>query len=296
MPVEVVCPRCRSATAADGDALVCEGCGARYPTVAGVPVLVADDTSEQRRMQRDYFDAVFSRYDRYKLENWRVSFLERIFGALGIEKGGAGPYLDVGVGGSGATVIEAARLGVEAAGCDLSVEGVVAARRFAVGEGVADRAQFVVSAAEALPFPDRSFARVSSVAVLEHLDSDLEAAAEIARVLQPSGLVWVTVPHAYRYIPPPVWPLYWWHDRRIGHKRHYDAERITRLFASVGLEHVATRYSGHPVKILQLVATAVPAVRRRESRFWWKLERLDHRGAHRAWGALQLNAVFRRPA
>ena len=44
----------------------------------------------------------------YRPENWRVSFVRRIFRSLGIERG-QGAYLDVGVGGAGATVIEAAR-------------------------------------------------------------------------------------------------------------------------------------------------------------------------------------------
>jgi ubiquinone/menaquinone biosynthesis C-methylase UbiE/uncharacterized protein YbaR (Trm112 family) len=293
VPIDLACPRCRSGLRADDADLECPGCGARYPVVGDVPLLTDQAMSEQHRMQRAYFDAEFSHYAAYRLENWRRSFVERIFQALGIEQG-RGPYLDVGVGGSGATVIEAARLGVEATGCDLSMEGVLAARRFAVDQGVGERAQFVAAPAEALPFADRSFAAASAVAVLEHLDSDAAAASEIARVLQPKGLVWITVPHAYRYILPPLWPVYWWHDRRIGHKRHYDAAGLERLFRSVGLEHVATRYSGHPVKLLQFAATAVPAVRRRDSRLWWRLERRDHGSADKPLWALQLNAVFRR--
>ena len=60
--------------------------------------------SKQQRQQRAYFDAEFSGYEEYVLENWRLSFIERIFGAIGALDG-AEPYLDVGVGGSGATVI-----------------------------------------------------------------------------------------------------------------------------------------------------------------------------------------------
>jgi hypothetical protein len=96
-------------------------------------------------------------------------------------------------------------------------------------------------------------------------------------------------------MPPPVWPLYWWHDRRIGHKRHYDEARLRRLFESVGLEHVQTIYSAHPVKLLQYAAaTLLPRFRRRHSKLWWKLEHLDRRAASRALGAVHLSAVFRR--
>jgi uncharacterized protein YbaR (Trm112 family) len=161
VPIDLACPRCRSGLRADDADLECPGCGARYPVVGDVPLLTDQAMSEQHRMQRAYFDAEFSHYAAYRLENWRRSFVERIFQALGIEQG-RGPYLDVGVGGSGATVIEAARLGVEATGCDLSMEGVLAARRFAVDQGVGERAQFVAAPAEALPFADRSFAAASA--------------------------------------------------------------------------------------------------------------------------------------
>ena len=59
---------------------------------------------------------------------------------------------------------------------------------------MAERTEFVVCAAETLPFPDRSFDSASAVAVLEHLDDDAAAARELARVVAPSGRVWATVP------------------------------------------------------------------------------------------------------
>ena len=294
LAIPFVCPRCRTVLAPNESKLECSGCGATYPVVDNVPVLV-DSPTEQQESQRRYFDAEFSEYGTYRLENWRVSFVDRIFSALGIEDG-RGPYLDVGVGGSGATVIEAARQGVRAVGCDLSEPGVLAARGFAREQGVDGVTQWTVCAAERLPFPDATFGSASAVAVLEHLDDDEVAAAELARVLQPGGLLWLTVPHAFRYMLPPVWPLYWWHDRRIGHKRHYDEERLVRLCAHAGLEHVRTSYSAHAVKLAQFVGTRLfRGMRERRSRAWWRLEHLDRRAEKRRYGAMQLSAVFRRP-
>jgi SAM-dependent methyltransferase len=294
--IALACPRCRHALEHSGEVVKCSGCGASYPLVESVPVLLGSDLSDQHRHQRGYFDAEFSRYAEYRLENWRMSFIERIFGAVGVLDGEE-PYLDVGVGGSGATIIEAARRGVEAVGCDLSVPGVVSAHRFAVEQGVESLARFVVCTAENLPFSDAIFGSASAVAVLEHLDEDGLAVAELSRVLRPGGRVWLTVPHAFRYIPPPVWPLYWWHDRRIGHKRHYDEERLVRVCAEVGLDHVCTTYSAHPVKIIQFAgAKLLPRMRDPCSSAWWRLERRDHRAERRRWGAMHLNAVFQRAA
>jgi ubiquinone/menaquinone biosynthesis C-methylase UbiE len=257
-----------------------------------VPVLVSEELNPQQLGQREYFDAEFKSYDRYVVENWRRAYITRIFESTGVLDGRA-PYLDVGVGGSGVTVIEAARAGVTALGCDLSVPGVLSARRFATQQGVLDRTAWAVCAAEALPLDDASVGSASAVAVLEHLDDDAAAVQELARVLKPGGRVWFTVPHAFRYMPPPVWALYWWHDRRIGHKRHYTEAALVRLCAAAGLEHVTTVFSGHPLKLLQSAAALVPALRKPDSRLWWRLEELDGRAASRALGAVHLSAVFR---
>jgi SAM-dependent methyltransferase len=293
-PVSLACPRCHGELRRDGDDIGCIRCAAGYAVVDSVPVLLPEQLSDQHVQQRAYFDAEFAGYSDYTVENWRLSYIERIFQATGALNGRA-PYLDVGVGGSGATVIEAARRGTPAIGCDLSIPGVLAARRFAQAEGLGERVNFVVCAAEALPFPDASIGSASAVAVLEHLNDDGAAVSELARVLRPGAQVWFTVPHAFRYIPPPVWPLYWWHDRRIGHKRHYDERRLVELCARHGLEHVQTLFSGHPVKFLQLALTVLPSVRRPQSRLWWRLERRDRSRATRALGAVQLSGVFRKP-
>jgi SAM-dependent methyltransferase len=294
-PERLVCPRCKARLSESGAELACDGCGASYETVDGVAVLLPGPLSEQQESQARYFDSEFSGFsETYAPENWRLSFNHRIFDALGIVEG-RGPYLDVGVGGSGATVIEAARAGVDATGCDLSVAGVLHASRLARREGVEERASFVVCAAESLPFEDGAFACASAVAVLEHLD-DGGAVAELGRVVRPGGLVWITVPLAYRYMLPPLWPVYRRHDRKLGHKRHYDVSALEYVLGGSGMRRVETTYTGHAVKILQLVLERLlPASWSAHDRIWWSLERLDLRAARRAYGALQLNAVFRRP-
>lgn len=276
--------------------LVCQTCGTSYDVVDGVPLLVPPALSAQHEHQREYFDAEFSEFEAYRVDDWRKSFNDRMFPALDLTPE-RGPYLDVGVGGSGATVIEAARGGVEAAGCDLSVEGVLHAARFADSEGVAERTTFVVCAAEHLPFDDSSFGAASAVALLEHLDDDDPGAGELARVLRPGGRLWVTVPHAYKLMPPFVWPAYWIHDRRIGHKRHYDEARMRRLMEPYGLRHIESQFTGHPVKLAQYAATlAASRANRGVSKLWWALERADLRAIHRPFWAIQLSAIFEKPA
>jgi ubiquinone/menaquinone biosynthesis C-methylase UbiE len=289
--MNVACPACHGQLVVEQDEAHCAACERVYPRVNGFLGLVPALTS-QHGQQRAYFDAEFAQYRTYEIENWRQSFLDRIFAALELEPE-QDRYLDIGVGGSGATVIEAARRGVESWGCDLSPAGIAQAARFAAEQGVAERSEFVLCSAEALPFPEESFSGVSAVALLEHLDDDDVAIAEIARVTKPGGRVWVMVPHAFRYMPPPVWPLYWWHDRRIGHKRHYTSEQLIDRFSAAGFTHLRTEYSAHPVKLVQYaVDKLVPSRVEAKLSWWWRLEALDRRASRRRWGALHLAALF----
>ena len=205
----------------------------RIESAEDVPILLPDALSDQHEHQRRYFDAEFAEYERYdprELAQRRST--QRIFGALGVFDGGSpvsghrrrrlGSDGDRG----GPAWSRGGRLRPLVRGCSPPA-GLRAA------EGVDGLARFVVCAAEALPFatPVRVGERGR---LLEHLDDDRPSVAELARVVRPGGLLWLTVPHAFRYMLPLVWPFYWWHDRRIGHKRHYDEARLVRLCAEVG--------------------------------------------------------------
>jgi uncharacterized protein YbaR (Trm112 family) len=119
------CPGCGGELALDAESAVCAGSVHRYPVVEGIPVFVDEETiasDPQYAGQRSYFDSQFRGYEQYSLENWRVGYLDRL-SSTGVLDGSASTLVDVGVGGSGYTVIEAARAGWPAIGCDLSLEG-----------------------------------------------------------------------------------------------------------------------------------------------------------------------------
>jgi ubiquinone/menaquinone biosynthesis C-methylase UbiE len=266
-------------------------CARRFPIVDGVVVMVDDaalGADPQYERQRQYFDAEFTSYERYELENWRVSYLSRLRSA-GLLDGG--PVIDVGVGGSGYTVIEAARAGSLAVGCDLSLEGLVTARRFAAAEGVVDRTLWVCCSAERLPFAPGSFASALAIAVIEHVPDDASALGEVARVLSPGGRAWVTVPHALRNITPVFRLPNRRHDRRLGHLRRYEAETLAETGRSLGPRELDVQFTGHPIKVLQLVGE------RLGSRFWWWwCEERDPRRAHVRRGSIQLSVLFEKRA
>ena len=74
----------------------------------------------------------------------------------------------------------------------------------------------------AMPFDENAFSLVLATDIIEHVDDDARALAEIARVLEPGGTALITVP-AF----PSLWGL---QDIVSNHKRRY---RIANLVARV---------------------------------------------------------------
>lgn len=293
----LACPVCKSDVLCQDDSLVCtkNGCGLRFPVVDGIPVMMTEGT-EQHVSQAKYFDTEFETYSKYELENWRVSYLHRIFSALNVGDSQDGLYLDIGVGGSGYTVIEAARRGCRCVGMDLSLQGIRKARHFAdleLGDG-SPLCSFVVCLAENLPFKSGAFSMASSIAVLEHIPDDKRAVAEFARVTSPSGRIFITVPNAYRRIPPIFWLPYIIWDKRIGHLRHYKCEDLVSELSMHGFVAPQVMYSGHLIKVMQsLLCMVFSRLNRRESALWWRLERKDLDGSKEPSG-LQVSVTMQK--
>jgi SAM-dependent methyltransferase len=93
----------------------------------------------------------------------------------------------------------------------------------------------VVAALPALPFADDCFDVVTAFDVIEHVESEAEAVAELARVLAPGGRMLVSVP-AYQW----AWSH---HDVRAGHYRRYTRRRLVTAVESAGLEVERATYA-----------------------------------------------------
>jgi ubiquinone/menaquinone biosynthesis C-methylase UbiE len=235
-------------------------------------------TSAHHEYEKQYFDQGFKQYERYSLDNWRVSFLRRIFVSLKIGTASRDLYLDIGVGGSGYTVIEATRRQCRSVGIDISLEGIRKARQFARSE-LGERSRdcgFIVCLAENLPFKNQTFTKISSIAVLEHVPNDKQAIEELSRVIKLQGDIFITVPNSYKRIFPIFWlPYYIW-DKRIGHLRHYEAESLSAEFQCAGLITRRILYSGHLTKVVQYIISWLSSVSGKSfEKIWWKLEETD---------------------
>jgi len=149
--------------------------------------------------------------------------------------------LDLGCG-SGRHAFGALRRGADVLACDLGrpelaeVRDIVAAMRDA-GEIPAGAFATAVGAdARRLPFADGGFDRIIAAEVLEHIDDDGAALAELARVLRPGGVLAVTVPS---WLPEKLcWLLSEeYHAPAVvgGHVRIYTLRRLRALLREAGL-------------------------------------------------------------
>jgi SAM-dependent methyltransferase len=159
---------------------------------------------------------------------------------LGLQRGDL--LLDLGCG-FGRHAFEAARRGARVVAADMADGELKEVRN--TFDAMVDAGEVIPAActgtvqgdATRLPFADASFHRVIASEVMEHIADDSAAAAELARVLKPGGMLAVTV--------PAEWPerLCWrlseeYHAPFVpgGHLRIYTEDQLRSRLAGAGLK------------------------------------------------------------
>lgn len=149
--------------------------------------------------------------------------------------------------GNGENTLVFARRGLDITGIDISQSGVDHARAEAARVGLPTR--FEVMDAEALDFPDNSFAAVSGKGILHHLDLD-RALAEITRVLAPDGRAAFIEPLGHN-------PGINWYRRRTPEARTPDEKPLL----APDLDKVRARFRAVDFTYFNLTTLAALAVR-----------------------------------
>ncbi|WP_067454457.1 class I SAM-dependent methyltransferase [Actinomadura macra] len=129
-----------------------------------------------------------------------------------------GEAVDIGAG-AGGNSRELAAHGWQATAIDLSPAAVALARAQGVEAYEGD--------ARYLPLPPSHFDLVLAMDVLDHIEDDARAAAEITRVLRPGGTVLLSVPSDMS-----LWSA---HDVSLGRVRRYTPRTLTDLLENAGL-------------------------------------------------------------
>ena len=164
---------------------------------------------------------------------------------LGLRSGDL--VLDLGCG-FGRHAYEALRRGASVVACDLGVDELRQVRAVAgvmhdagqVGPTDAGVGTVMLETANGdarrLPFADGAFDRVIASEVMEHIDDDDTAMAELTRVLRPGGTIAVTVPSLF---PEKVcWSLsedYLAPKAAGGHVRIYRRQQIVAMLRAAGM-------------------------------------------------------------
>ena len=167
--------------------------------------------------------------DMYEQEerHWWFRGRRAVIWAL-LHRGGVRPtveLLDAGCG-TGRHLIEYGVLG-PSEGVDPFPAAVAACHERGLG-------QVVQGEIEELPYADARFGLVLATDVLEHLDDDAAALAELRRVTRPGGALLVTVPAL-------MW-LWSKEDVSLHHRRRYRRGELVRKVRDAGFEPVLATY------------------------------------------------------
>ena len=235
-----VCPKCKGPLVA----YRCSNCQITFPVMEGIPCFLTESTGASALKLREIYDGIYGHHVNVWEDQGRSEPFLKYFCELA-QSSANDSVLEIGC---GEGMLLATLSGVAKFGIDPSVEALLRAKR-------RSRADCAVARAEALPFPPECFDVVVAVAVMEHFEDADAAAAEIHRVLKPSGryvtLIQTDMSRLERlnvkvreYLVPRFRPLALlrWAGKKLRHRivqplrKSYTAETARACLARHGLE------------------------------------------------------------
>ena len=142
----------------------------------------------------------------------------------------------------------------------------------------------VQGSAACLPYPDAAFRLLVALDVIEHVEDDRAALAELARVAAPGAALLLSVP-----LDPGRWSRF---DETVGHCRRYRAETLVAALAGLGFAVEASGSCGMRPRWPWLVAVGMWFLSHQPRRAMWWYNRLLLPGALRVQPPLVLRAGF----
>jgi SAM-dependent methyltransferase len=121
----------------------------------------------------------------------------------------------------------------------------------------------VCAAITALPLPDAAFDLIAALDVVEHVDDEEAAFAELARVARADAWLLLSVP-----LHPHRWSRF---DEVVGHRRRYQPERLESLLARYGFAVAESAAFGMRPRSPRVVSLGMwfLAHRRRRAMWWY---------------------------
>ena len=232
--------------------------------------------------QLSYFGYEFGHVDKYELESWQKSYIEKIKKYM-LGKSRKKVLIDI-ASGSGYVAIEMAKFGLNVIAIDLTPEAINNLNKY--------KKQFSLHSltikkcfAEKIPLPDKSVDFIVANAILEHIPNEKEAINEWKRILKPHGKMLITVPLKLRYVWPFLWLVNYLHDKRIGHLRRYDLQNLQEKFK---LKVQKVFYTGHLLKVICVIM----ALFVRNQKICNFIEKIDIKQENKRYGASNIIVLF----
>lgn len=283
------CPECKGNLKISKD-IKCLRCKRTYEIVHEIPILLENKTGKEKEVldfQTKYFDSEWSIH-KTPLSDWKKTYLKRVKDLFNIKPNKEklkDLFLDIGVGASGYTVLDMAKNGYNSVGCDISLEGMLKAKKYSELQKLNKKTFWVVCNAEKLPFKNNTFKYICSNSVFEHLPNDKNAFKELNRISTKKAKAYLTVPLKYKYIWPFFLPLVIIFDKNIGHQRRYDYESFNTKIHKTKFKISKVFYTGHIQKASILLLSKVLKTRR-----WNKLmEKVDSDKLDKKYGAMNIS-------
>jgi len=149
--------------------------------------------SSLRRDAVSFWNGEASAYDAGRERDW--SFRDQLREVIAAIPRGGARLLEIGCGAGHALSVISHAMPAWTCGCDLSLDMLRAARHRAGARDAVREPALVQADCVRLPFADRSFDCVVAMGVMEYIEDLTAMGREVSRVLNPGGLVVLTVPN-----------------------------------------------------------------------------------------------------
>ncbi len=130
----------------------------------------------------------------------------------------------------------------------------------------AENARAALGTITALPFADARFDLICACDVVEHVEDDRAAFAELARVARPGGMLLLSVP-----LHPCSWTAF---DEIVGHCRRYEPSLLTGALTQAGFSVQRSATFGMKPRSPRLVAAGMWFLRNQPVRAMWWYDRV----------------------
>jgi len=123
-------------------------------------------------------------------------------------------------------------------------------------------AEVVLGRITSLPFAGSEFDLVCALDVIEHVDDDERALAELSRVTRPAGIILVSIP-----LHPSSWTAF---DELVGHRRRYEPSALLEKLARFELAVERSAVFGMKPRSTRLTELGLWwLTHHREGALWW---------------------------